>query len=223
MKHLLVAMFTSVLMFAPVIVEPAPGPGSRSSGPSAGGKSSPSPSLGRKSSPGRAAPAKRGPGRGSPGVSKRPGVGAPGPGARPGPGVGAPGPGVRHRPHRRTVVVVRPHGHHYHGYGHWHDDDDAWKFLAFTAITLKILDNLNEQAQREHEAAQVKATTAPVGEQITWDTGDASGHVVTTRTGTGSSGLQCREFQQEVTVGGQTEQAYGTACLQEDGSWKITE
>jgi surface antigen len=112
---------------------------------------------------------------------------------------------------------VRPRP--YPGYGYWDDDDDAWKFLAFTAITLKILDNMNEQAQREHEAAQVKATTAAV----TWDTGDASGHVVTTRTGTGSSGLQCREFQQEVTVGGQTEQAYGTACLQEDGSWKITE
>lgn len=128
-----------------------------------------------------------------------------------------------HRPHRRSVVVVRPHGHHYHGYGHWHDDDDAWKFLAFTAITLKILDNINEEAQREHEAAQVKATTASVGEKIVWDNGDASGHVVTTRTGTGSSGLQCREFQQEITVGGKTEQAYGTACLQPDGSWKITE
>lgn len=199
MKHLLVAMFASVLVFAPVTGDTAPprgdGPGA---GPAkSGGISRAAPA--NKTRPGRAAPKKRHVDR------------------------GAPGPGVKHRPHRRTVVVVRPHGHHYHGYGHWHDDDDAWKFLAFTAITLKILDNLNEQAQREHEAAQVKATTAPIGEQITWDTGDASGHVVTTRTGTGSSGLQCREFQQEITVGGETEQAYGTACLQEDGSWKITE
>ena len=212
MKQLLVAMFASVLVLAPVIADSAPG---RGGGPGAGPAKSGGVSRGapaRKTKPGRAAPKKRHVDRG-----------APGPGVRPGPGVGKPGPGVRHRPHRRTVVVVRPHGHHYHGYGHWHDDDDAWKFLAFTAITLKILDNLNEQAQREHEAAQVKATTAAVGEQITWDTGDASGHVVTTRTGTGSSGLQCREFQQEITVGGQTEQAYGTACLQEDGSWKITD
>ena len=211
MKQLLVAMFASVLVLAPVIADSAPG---RGGGPGAG----PSKSGGFS----RAAPARnRNPGRAAPTKRKRhaPGAGV----GRPRPGVGAPGPGVKHRPHRRTVVVVRPHGHHYHGYGHWYDDDDAWKFLAFTAITLKILDNLNEQAQREHEAAQVKATTAPVGEQITWDTGDASGHVVTTRTGTGSSGLQCREFQQEITVGGKTEQAYGTACLQEDGSWKITE
>ena len=199
MKHLLVAMFASVLVFVPLTGGSAPGPGGGPGAGSAkkGGFSHAAPA--RKRNPGRAAPAKR----------------------RHAPGVGAPGPGVRHRPVRRPVVIVRPRP--YPGYGYWDDDDDAWKFLAFTAITLKILDNLNEQAQREHEAAQVKATTAAVGEQITWDTGDASGHVVTTRTGTGSSGLQCREFQQEITVGGETEQAYGTACLQEDGSWKITE
>ena len=95
--------------------------------------------------------------------------------------------------------------------------------MAFTVITLKILDNINEEAQREHEAAQVKATTAPVGEKIVWKTTDSSGYVATTREGTGSSGLQCREFQQSIIVGGKEEQAYGTACLQPDGSWKITE
>jgi len=121
------------------------------------------------------------------------------------------------------VTVYRPHGHYYHGYGHYHGDDDAWKWLAFTAITLKVLDNLNEQQQREHEAAQVVATTAPVGQAITWDDGGASGSVTTTRQGQDAAGNQCREFQQEVTIGGQTEQAYGTGCLQPDGSWKIQE
>ena len=57
----------------------------------------------------------------------------------------------------RGVAVYRPHGHYYHGYGHYHDDD-AWKWIAFTAITLKVLDNLNEEHQRKHEAAQVEAT-----------------------------------------------------------------
>lgn len=123
----------------------------------------------------------------------------------------------------RNIIVVRPHGHAYAGYGHHHHDDDAWKWLAFTAITLKLLDNLNEQAQREHEAAQVKATTAPVGEKIMWETDDSSGYVVTTKQGSTSDGLTCREFQQEITVGGKTEEAYGTACLQADGSWKIVD
>lgn len=31
----------------------------------------------------------------------------------------------------------------------------------------------------------------------------------------------CREFQREVIIDGKPEHAYGTACLQPDGSWKI--
>ncbi len=122
----------------------------------------------------------------------------------------------------KNIIVVRPHGHVYWGYGHHHSDNDAWKWLAFTAITLKILDNMNEQAQREHEAAQIRATEARVGEKIVWNTGDAQGYVVTTREGRNESGRTCREFQQSVTISGETEQAYGTACLQPDGSWEIT-
>jgi len=123
----------------------------------------------------------------------------------------------------RGVTVWRPHGQPYHGYGNYHNDNDAWKWLAFTAITLKILDNISEEQQRQHEAAQVEATTAPVGQPITWNDGDANGSVTTTREGMDASGLTCREFQQEVTIGGETEQAVGTACLQADGSWKISE
>jgi plastocyanin len=126
----------------------------------------------------------------------------------------------RHR-NFRNVIVIRPHGHVYWGYGHHHSDSDAFKWLAFTAITLKLLDNVNEQAQREHEAAQIQATSAGVGEKITWATNDANGYVVTTKQGMNGNGLNCREFQQNITVGGNTEEAYGTACLQADGAWSI--
>lgn len=37
----------------------------------------------------------------------------------------------------------------------------------------------------------------------------------------GSSDQVCREYQQTVTVAGQKETAYGTACRQPDGSWRI--
>jgi hypothetical protein len=121
----------------------------------------------------------------------------------------------------RNIKVVRSHGHFYPGYGHHHYDNDAWKWLAFTAITLKVLDNLDEQAQREHEAAQIRATSAAVGEKIMWNTADSSGYVVTSKEGQSESGLSCREFTQSVTIGGDTEQAYGTACLQADGSWEM--
>ncbi|MDH3596170.1 MAG: RT0821/Lpp0805 family surface protein [Rhodospirillales bacterium] len=69
------------------------------------------------------------------------------------------------------------------------------------------------------------AHTAPVGETITWNNPDSghSGTVTPIRDGTSSSGSYCREFQQTVTIGGQTEEAYGTACRQPDGSWQIVD
>lgn len=34
-------------------------------------------------------------------------------------------------------------------------------------------------------------------------------------------GRQCREYQTTVRVGGRVRQAYGTACLEEDGTWRV--
>lgn len=119
------------------------------------------------------------------------------------------------------VVVVRPYGNWYGGYGDYDDDNDAWKWLAFTAITLKVLDNLNEAQQREHEAAQVQATTAPLNQPVTWNDGNASGSVTAVREGTSNNGRYCREFQQTIEVGGKKEDAFGTACQNPDGSWEI--
>jgi hypothetical protein len=121
----------------------------------------------------------------------------------------------------RDVVIIRPHGHWYPGYAHYYHDDDAYKWLAFTAITLAILDFLNEEQQRAHEAAQIAATTAPIGERIIWSEGGASGAVIATQEGTSTAGRYCREFLQEVSIGGRTEQAYGTACRNPDGSWEV--
>ena len=121
----------------------------------------------------------------------------------------------------RNVVIVRPYGHWYPGYAHYYHDDDAYKWLAFTAITLGVLDYLNEVQQREHEAAQIAATSAPIGERIIWNEGNASGYVVATREGTSTAGRYCREFQHEINVGGKQEQGYGTACRQPDGSWEV--
>jgi len=38
-----------------------------------------------------------------------------------------------------------------------------------------------------------------------------------------AGGQYCREFQQTVNIGGEAQQAYGKACRQPDGSWKIIE
>jgi len=123
----------------------------------------------------------------------------------------------------RGIRVDRPYGYRYPGYGFYYADTDAYRWLAFTAITLAMFDYISEEQQRLHEEAQIRATMAAVGESIIWQDGNASGSVMTTRVGASTSGRQCREFQQTVTIGGRSEQAYGTACLQPDGAWEIVQ
>jgi surface antigen len=76
-----------------------------------------------------------------------------------------------------------------------------------------------KMAQAQHESLE----NGRSGDQTTWtnpDTGH-SGSISPLSTNQTSDGKYCREFQQEVVIGGETEQAFGTACRQPDGSWKI--
>ena len=73
------------------------------------------------------------------------------------------------------------------------------------------------------QAYQDSLENSRAGEQTNWvnpDTGN-SGTVAPVRTFQNTTGQYCREFQQTITVGGQTERAFGTACRQPDGSWRI--
>lgn len=81
----------------------------------------------------------------------------------------------------------------------------------------------NDRAQIDR--ANARAYSAPVGERITWNNPQSgnSGYVVPMREGTSASGAYCREFQNTIVVGGRQEQAYGTACRQPDGSWKVVQ
>jgi len=137
----------------------------------------------------------------------------------------------RHDRRHIHVYPAYPRHHHHPGrwghprpyyYGYPYFTDRAFKYLGITAVALGFLDLLNAEQQRRHEAALITAAGRP-GEVIVWESGDATGTVKTTRMGISSSGRQCREFQQTITVGGRTEQAYGTACLQPDGSWEIVD
>lgn len=85
--------------------------------------------------------------------------------------------------------------------------------------------SLDRADQVYAQQAMNRAHAAPIGETITWNN-PQSGHTGTytpIREGQSTSGRFCREFQQTVTVGGRTEQAYGTACRQPDGSWQIVQ
>jgi surface antigen len=74
-----------------------------------------------------------------------------------------------------------------------------------------------------HRTTQQSLEYGQTGETSSWVNPDNqhSGTVTPTRTIRTEEGGPCREFQQTVTIGGRSEQAYGTACRQADGSWKI--
>ncbi len=84
----------------------------------------------------------------------------------------------------------------------------------------KSLDRADQEAARR---AEMQAHTAPIGQTITWNNPQSGnfGSYTPIRDGVDSQGNQCREYQTNVTVGGRNERAYGTACRQPDGSWRI--
>lgn len=95
--------------------------------------------------------------------------------------------------------------------------------LAGAWIGNKVAKGMTAQDQTYYEGAANKAAVAPVGQQITWSNPQSGnqGTIIPVREGRDSSGSACREYQQTVTIGGKTERAYGTACKQADGSWKV--
>ena len=57
-----------------------------------------------------------------------------------------------------------------------------------------------------------------------WVNPDTGYEYVMTPTNTYDSGAgPCREYTMDATIGGKTEQIYGTACRQADGSWLVVD
>ncbi len=74
------------------------------------------------------------------------------------------------------------------------------------------------------KAQQSALETNKLGQPSSWSNPDSgnSGIIIPTRTIVRNQGGQpCREYQHTVTIGGKTEKAYGRACREGDGSWKI--
>ncbi len=86
----------------------------------------------------------------------------------------------------------------------------------------KSLDKADRQAMQNQ--AQYSLENSPSGNVSTWHNPDSgnSGTITPQPAYTNKTGKYCREYQQTVTVGGKTETAYGTACRQADGTWKIS-
>ena len=65
---------------------------------------------------------------------------------------------------------------------------------------------------------------APTNAVGSWNNPDSGNSGTVTPTVTRyTDGQPCREFTTTIDVGGQSQQGYGTACRQADGSWKIVQ
>jgi len=122
----------------------------------------------------------------------------------------------------RGIRIYRPYGYLYPGFGYYYSDHDAFRFLAFTAVTLAIIQHLDEPQQRMHEHALVLATTAEIGDTHYWGSEHSSGSVTLLYIGSDARGREYREFRQEVTTGGRTETSYARAYLNSNGRWDVT-
>jgi surface antigen len=79
--------------------------------------------------------------------------------------------------------------------------------------------------QYYNSTSQKALETAPSGQQVAWKNPDSGnyGTVTPVNVYQNDSGQYCREYSQTISVGGEQQSAYGRACRQPDGTWKIVE
>lgn len=74
-----------------------------------------------------------------------------------------------------------------------------------------------------NQTQQRALETAPAGQTLPWNNPQSGNSGSFTPSGyyQNANGQYCREFSQNINVGGRNESAYGTACRQPDGTWQI--
>ncbi|MBL8242937.1 MAG: glycine zipper 2TM domain-containing protein [Rhodanobacteraceae bacterium] len=75
----------------------------------------------------------------------------------------------------------------------------------------------------ERDAAYMAFESAPSGRPVRWrdPDDDVYGYYTPVRTWRSTRGAYCREYQQVVVIDGREQRAWGNACRQPDGSWRI--
>ena len=88
----------------------------------------------------------------------------------------------------------------------------------------KIGSRMDCNDQRYHQrTAQSALETQRIGTTSRWHNPDSghSGTITPTHTWQRHDGRYCREYEQTVRIDGRLERATGTACRQDDGTWRI--
>ena len=95
--------------------------------------------------------------------------------------------------------------------------------LIGALIGSEISRSMDKVDRMKADGAVNRAHGAPIGDTTSWNnprSGNA-GTVTPLRDGTSTSGQYWREFEQTITVAGETHQGCGIACRQPDGTWRI--
>jgi surface antigen len=73
------------------------------------------------------------------------------------------------------------------------------------------------------QAAQQAFEKNAAGNASVWNNPDSgnSGSITPTKTYQLADGQYCRQYHQTITIGGEPQASYGTACRQADGNWQI--
>jgi surface antigen len=96
--------------------------------------------------------------------------------------------------------------------------------LAGALIGQEVGRSLDQQDQLEMQrTAQYALENNRTDEPSAWRNPDSghAGEIKPVKTYRNPQGRYCREYVQTVSIGGEPRQAYGRACRQPDGSWKI--
>lgn len=110
----------------------------------------------------------------------------------------------------------RPYYPYYYGhgsrYGHWHTSNSDGYFVLGAATGLMLGAAISQPREREVVYTQTTYVTPP-------PTTPYQGQYQASSYQLPDNCLQTREYTTTILVGGREEEAYGTACLQSDGSW----
>ena len=81
----------------------------------------------------------------------------------------------------------------------------------------------NTMDNLDHNCVGQALEHAPDGQQVIWNspTDNAEYRVTPTDSYQRADGRYCREYRTNATIGGRTQEVYGTSCRQPDGSWEL--
>lgn len=98
------------------------------------------------------------------------------------------------------------------------------------ALAGAFVGNSIGQSLDEHDKLMLEKSSrqaleySPSGSSVEWNNPDSGNYGSITPTKTVKRNNQyCREYMQEVVIGGEKKKAYGQACRQPDGNWKIVQ